>query len=287
MRPIQAFTVAAAICLASPASGDGVLLSWGPADIEGMNAERWSHAKALLPEDIRARVEVATSWAETYEALLGSLQYRDDKGFLAELATRVVLRDAGPLRGANRLIIWERVESGDILFEGKGFEVNDDLFTAAGRANWILRNLTGRDFGHVLGSSSPSEIADLQFRWFRYLSGETPCEWENPFSTPGEGLQEIQSLAALRGLISALSPSEEKSRVTHWCLERLYGLSSLPTEPGAPGRLCNPDVYTHSYLAKLTGDPEMHDQSWWRHWLADNFKVLVWNPKSAQFYVAR
>ena len=42
------------------------------------------------------------------------------------------------LAGTKRLIVWERITSGEILFEGMGREIDDDVFRVAGRANWVF-----------------------------------------------------------------------------------------------------------------------------------------------------
>ena len=46
------------------------------------------------------------------------------------------------------------------------------LFVVAGRANWMLRNLTKRNFGYVRPTTSEEELSRLQQKWTRRLSGE-------------------------------------------------------------------------------------------------------------------
>jgi len=42
------------------------------------------------------------------------------------------------LKATKRLIIWERITSGEIQFEGKGYQVSDDLFTGTPQFNQAL-----------------------------------------------------------------------------------------------------------------------------------------------------
>ena len=50
--------------------------------------------------------------------------------------------------------------------------MTDDLFTVSGRANWMLRNLSRKNFGYVRPTTSASDLAKLQQSWLRWLSGE-------------------------------------------------------------------------------------------------------------------
>ena len=47
------------------------------------------------------------------------------------------------------VIIWERIESGELKFYGHGWVIEDDLFSVAGRASWPLKELTGLSLGSV------------------------------------------------------------------------------------------------------------------------------------------
>jgi hypothetical protein len=66
----------------------------------------------------------------------------------------------------SRLIIWERISRGEILFEGQGVQIEDDLFQVAGRANWILRNLYAKNFGHVGSALLSRKLLQAQYRPF-------------------------------------------------------------------------------------------------------------------------
>lgn len=69
------------------------------------------------------------------------------------------------LEGYFDLIIWERVQSKDLPFYGHGWVVPDDLFSVAGRASWILREITGQQFNAVSMKSTPEELKQLSATW--------------------------------------------------------------------------------------------------------------------------
>ena len=66
------------------------------------------------------------------------------------------------------LIIWERIQSKDLPFFGHGWIVPDDLFSVAGRASWILREITGQQFNAVSMKSTPEELKQLSETWAKW-----------------------------------------------------------------------------------------------------------------------
>ena len=219
--------------------------------------------------------------------LVGANQHKDDKALLAGLVYQLVDPTERPLKDTDRLIIWERIISGEILFEGKGFQIEDDIFMVAGRANWILRSVTKKDFGYVKPKASAESLRSLKATWNRWLAGETVSEYSTPFPTAAKGLEEIRSLAALEALIVSLKPSKEKDRKTSECLNNVYHLDTLPTKADAPGRLCSSDPWAYTYLAKLTDVTEEHDPTWWSKWWQENKAALTWDPETARFVVRK
>ncbi len=71
------------------------------------------------------------------------------------------------------LIIPERIESGDLQSYGHGWFVMDDLFKISGRADFILKSITGEDFGFVSMHSSRRDLKRLQNRWVFWLQKTT------------------------------------------------------------------------------------------------------------------
>ena len=75
----------------------------------------------------------------------------------------VRLRNMGP-----DFHIWPRVETGEQASQGHGYVVDDDLFRVAGRASWLLKEITGEDFGRVGVNPTPAELRELAARWERW-----------------------------------------------------------------------------------------------------------------------
>lgn len=67
------------------------------------------------------------------------------------------------------LIIWDRMGTGDLQFYGHGGCVNEDLFTVAGRASWILNEITGEHFAVVHGNLSKQQAEEFKKMWVDYI----------------------------------------------------------------------------------------------------------------------
>jgi hypothetical protein len=275
-------------CLLSPrVYADGILLSWSTRDVPGVTEQSFNAAKLFSVEQIQKKNLEVTSWADVYLLMVGASQHKDDKALLKTLVSQISNKAKVDLKSTNRLIIWERITTGEIQFEGKGYQASDDLFTVAGRANWMLRNLTKKNFGHVKPNTSEEELSKLQQKWTRLLGGEQVEEYQDPYPTSEKGLSEIRSPEALEALIVSLAPTSGKERLTKDCLTRLYHLDKLPDDPTSPAALCSPDKYTHSYLAVITGIKDNHDFAWWKKWWDTNKTQLVWNREKGTFDVRK
>lgn len=68
------------------------------------------------------------------------------------------------------LIIWERIMAKQMNFYGHGAISQDDLFTVAGRANRLLTQISGEDFGHVSMYSTESQLKEIQKEWIKWLN---------------------------------------------------------------------------------------------------------------------
>jgi hypothetical protein len=93
----------------------------------------------------------------------GAYHYED---VLIELIDRIANNTEVGLINTADLIIPERNENGDLQFYGHGGVVFDDLFKVGGRANHLLKRLTGEDFGNVSMYDNEKELKRLQHRWF-------------------------------------------------------------------------------------------------------------------------
>lgn len=93
------------------------------------------------------------------------------KKMIPELIKRITNNEEIGLINTADLIIWERIESGDLEYYGHGGIAFDDLFKISGRANHLLKNITGEDFGNVMMNTSQKELTELQNKWIEWLKG--------------------------------------------------------------------------------------------------------------------
>lgn len=263
---------------------EGILLSWSPNNIKFLTQERFLAASKMSSQEIIQNNLTAKTWCDAYLLLIVSTQHKDDSLFLKSLIQQITNHQETKLEGTSRLIIWERIISGEILFEGKGYQVDDDLFSVAGRANWILKNITKHCFGVVMNNSTPGDLEILKAKWNNWQKGIAEKEYSNPYEKTK--IATITSLHAIEALIISLKPNKEKDRLTRNCLKDLYNLDELPKDSNSVAKLCNPDVYTYGWLAVLTGIENMKSYSDWNDWWAKNHNSLSWN-KEKQIFEAK
>lgn len=283
-RTIKIALLSVIFCLAAQViKADGILLSWSPRDVPGLTEEAFNAARSVGADEIPKKNLTVGSWPEAFLLMVAANQHREDKTLFKALISQLTNNTKGDLKATNKLIIWERITSGEIQFEGKGYQVTDDLFTVAGRANWMLRNLTKKRFGYIRPNTSDEDRTKLQQLWLRWLSGEQVEEVQDRYLSSQKGLQEVRSPEALEALIVSLKPGAEKEKNTIDCLRRLYKLDKLPDDPNSPAALCNPDRYTHGYLAAITTIKDKHDYGWWNSWWENNKNSLKWNSEKGEF----
>lgn len=267
------------------AIADGILLAWSSRDVTGVTEQAFNEAKQLSVDEILKKNLKVASWPDAYLLTVSANAKKEDKELIKGLVSQITDKSKAKLKYTNKLIIWERIKTGEILFEGRGFQVSDDLFTVTGRANYMLRNMTRKNFGHVRPNSTPEELTALQQKWSSWTNNEKVSEFQNPYVTSVKGLEEIRSLEALEALIFSLKPSSVKNKLTKACLKSLYNTDKLPTDPNSPATLCSPERYTYGYLRVLTGVKDMHDHAWWKKWWETNMNSLKWNPELGQFEI--
>jgi len=88
---------------------------------------------------------------------------------IPELIYRLTNKKEVGLVNSADLIIWERVQAKQMQFYGHGGISSDDLFTVAGRANRLLTEITGENFGHVSMYSTQEQLVTLQQAWIKWL----------------------------------------------------------------------------------------------------------------------
>ena len=71
------------------------------------------------------------------------------------------------------LIIWDRIRSGELKFYGHGGGMQEDLFTVAGRASWILNWMTGENFASVGIELLPTLAREYQAAWVQYIQANS------------------------------------------------------------------------------------------------------------------
>lgn len=271
----------------SASFADGTLISWGMNDLKGMTKEKFEAAKTWSISEIIQRNLDAATWPDAFLVAIGANQKKDS--IIDKLISQLGNTNTSKLELTSRLIIWERILSGDILFEGKGLQINDDLFSVAGRANWILRNLTGKTFGYVKPNSQARDLEDLKHKWQLWREGKAVDEYINPYETPKKGLDETHSLVAFEALIFSLKPSVEKELLIKNCLKKIYNLDEMPKEKGSSASYCNPDTHTLAYLGALIGEKkfdESKNYEWWSTWWNENKSKLRWSVEKGIFEIS-
>jgi hypothetical protein len=86
------------------------------------------------------------------------------------LVARLTIKTKVGLENTADLIIWERISSGDLKFYGHGGGMQEDIFTIAGRASWILNELTGEEFAVVHGSMTEVQAKEYKRLWTEYIN---------------------------------------------------------------------------------------------------------------------
>lgn len=264
---------------------DGILFSWSEHYLIGMTIDRVEAAKSWTINDIIKKNLSVNEWPEIYLLLLAANQHKND--IIDQLIEQLTNQNQIKLKLTSRLIIWERIISGDILFEGKGIQINDDLFSVAGRANWFLRQITGKNFGFVKMTATLNDLKQLKTKWLNWRKGDKVDEYKNPYETVDGGFNEIKSLEALEALIMSLKKNPDKDKLIINCLKNLYNLTELPDDPSSPANFCNPDTYTHMYLKLLTGIEDKHEFKWWLDWWLKNKEKLEWDIIKGQFVIKK
>lgn len=265
-----------------------LLVSWSQQNIENYTKEMYDEAQKLTPSQLLNKNLDDIYWSEVFLTLNASVNnYSKDTVYLKGLANQLTNKKETKLKGTSRLIIWDRIITGDIIFEGKGLVIDNDLFTVAGRANQILQGLTNKSFGLVMLNSTDKELEELKNKWLDHLSNK-PVEVYKPAEYPKAKIQEVSSLKAIQALIISLQDNPAKQQITKNCLKKVYNLDEMPKEKGSSASYCNPDTYTFSYLAMLFSEQkldETKDAKWWQNFWNANHDKLTWNSENGFYEV--
>ncbi|MBX2969984.1 MAG: hypothetical protein KF803_11485 [Cyclobacteriaceae bacterium] len=267
-----------------------ILTSWSQQNIENYTREMYDQAQKLTASELLNKNLNDKSWSAVFLTLNASINnYSKDSAYLKELTNQITDSNETKLEGTSRLIIWDRVINGDIIFEGKGLVIDNDLFKVGGRANQILQNLTNKNFGFVTIQSTKEELEELKNKWVNFLTNKSVDEYR-PIEYKNSKIPEISSLTAVQALIVSLQDNPKKHQITKNCLKNVYNLDEMPKEKGSQASYCNPDTYTFSYLGMLFGDSkfdETKDAKWWQTFWDTNHNKLVWNSVSGIYEVKK
>lgn len=265
-----------------------LLISWSQQNIENYTKEMYDEAQKLSSSELLEKNLKDEYWSEIFLTLNSSInRHSKDTEYLKLLSEQLTNRNETKLKGTSRLIIWDRISSGDIVFEGKGLIIDNDLYTVAGRANQILQSLTEKNFGYVTINSSIAELETLKNKWKSYLGGESVEEYQ-PLKYENSKLPEVSSLSAIKALIISLQENPKKDQITKKCLKNVYNLDELPQEKGSSASYCNPDTYTYSYLGILFGDEKIDEtktSDWWIDFWNKNKNNLIWNSEKGIYQI--
>lgn len=256
------------------------LVSWSQSNIENYTKEMYDKAQKLSPTELLSKNISDKSWSAIFLTLNASVNnYSKDTVYLKELANQITNVTETKLEGTSRLIIWDRIISGDIIFEGKGLVIDNDLFKVGGRANQLLQNLTNKNFGYVSINTTEKELENLKNKWLDYLLNKSVEEYK-PTEFQNAKISEISSLNAVEALIYSLQNNSAKRLITKNCLKNVYKLDEMPKDKSASANYCNPDTYTFGYLGMLFGNEkidETKDSKWWLSFWTKNKDGLTWN----------
>lgn len=267
-----------------------ILLSWNPSNIEKYTKELYDDAQKLSSKELIDKNLKDEYWGEFFITLQAFInRYSKETDFLESLANQLTNKTETKLKGTSRLIIWDRIISGDIIFEGKGLILDNDIFTVAGRANQILQNLTKKNFGFVTINSTDGELEILKEKWLKFLSNN-PVEECKVVKFENAKIPEICELKAINAFIISLKDNPKKQQIIKNCLKNIYSLDELPKDKDSPANLCNPDTYTLGYLAILFEEGKMNkskDAKWWLNFWDENCNNLAWNSVKGIYEVKK
>ncbi|WP_238592927.1 hypothetical protein [Chryseobacterium kwangjuense] len=266
-----------------------VLISWGQQTIEGLTEEKFNAAQKLSAEQLLSKNITDASWCEIFLTLNSSINNQSKNSeYLKALTGQITNKAITSIEGTSKLIIWERITSGEILFEGKGLVVENDLFSVAGRANQLLQNMTKKNFGYVTSSSTDDDLKIIQNKWVKFISNQ-PVDEYRPAEFKGSAIPEASSLKAIEALIISIQNNPKKDALTKKCLQKIYKLDEMPKEKG-PALYCSPDTHSYAYLSMLLGDKkrdETKDALWWKKFWDENHGKLAWDNEKGFYIVAK
>ncbi|WP_295794932.1 hypothetical protein [Mucilaginibacter sp.] len=267
-----------------------LLMAWSQQDIPNYTKDMYDAAQKWTSSELLAKNLTSKSWSDVFLTLNASINnYSKDSSYLKALTGQLLNNTETKLDGTNRLIIWDRIVSKDIIFEGKGLIIDNDLYKVAGRANQLLQSLTHKNFGPVTINLNEKDLKKLQGKWLSYLSN-LPVEEYKPTQYKNAKIAKICSPSAVHALIISLQNAPRKAQIIIKCLSKVYNLDKMPEDKSSPANFCDPDSYTYTYLGMLFGDAKpdaARDANWWQDFWQKKHDKLIWNEDKGIYEVSK
>jgi hypothetical protein len=216
--------IAILVCCFSETYSQKMLMAWGQKDIEGWTKEKWELSQTLTVKQLLDRNLTAGSWGDFFAILNASINnYTTNQEYLNNLVEQITDMTETHLKGTRRLIIWERIISGDIIFEGKGLIIENDIFKVGRRANEILQSLTKKNFGYVSINSTEQDLLGLKNKWLDFFA-DLPVEEFIRQEYKNAKMDDIASMNAFQALVISVQDNPIKAAITKNCLKTVYNL---------------------------------------------------------------
>src|SRR5690554_607329 len=273
------------LIISNSAISQSRLMAWGMDDVEGLTEQVFNNARKINAEQWLIENKNAETWKDVFLAINNVAEHKTNKELLLGFAEQITDTTTTKLKGTSRLIIWDRILTKDIIFEGKGIVVENDLFTVAGRANQILQSALGKNFGYVTIDTDYKALQKLREKWINTIQGKKVEEWKKPNLNYENTIEEITNLKAFEAIILSIQPSAEKELITSNCLKNIYQLDEMPENPGSEA-FCNPDTYSYSYLGMLIGEKPVDkskDYKYWKKFWEENKNSLKWDNEKGYY----
>lgn len=272
-----------------PAYADDILGEWNvQKDIKNFSPYQYENAKSWNSKQIANMLENNTTWAQLFFLSYGA-RHRYNQGdttIIKELIRLVRKNKVVPMTETYKLIIWERIYNGDMVFEGRGIIVDDDVFNVAGKANWILRYIYGVRFGLVKMNSTQFALDELARKWTELYKGRSAGAIPEVIHN-SKTLACLKDTLVLKTLIRSLQPSQKKTEYINTCLQQ-FKLKSAPKDPLMSGYYCNPDNYTTEYLNKIVDlKTPLKSPDAWKRWYEANKSKIVYDEKKKKFIIPK